>query len=423
MKQVSARSRLGTLAALEGDEFTTEVEAEIDVLTAELRSLDKKILAADLSDPSGEPQVVDTQDGDPQRLALRSRCNVSSYLMSALHGRALVGAEAELNQELNLGAGKVPLELFEAGPEMRARAPELRTDMVSPSPTTGTGVTVEPVHPSIFARSVLPRLGVALPTVGSGAFSTMTVSTDLTAAAQTKGDAAMSSAAVLTPQTTGNHRVSARLSLTEEDILLVGVGNFESILRQNLMLALSDRLDHLGLTGDGVAPNPEGLFPQLTDPTDPTAVATWTAFVEAAAGGIDGGPWAESLMAIRLLVNAETMRLAETTFQAGSGNDTPGEMSAAAYLRAQIGGFFASARMPDTASLIAGAILYRAGTMGLEGVDAMTTATCPVWNYLSIDDPYSDSASATHHVTMHAFIGDVLVTQPDAYSRVDFKVS
>ena len=57
-------------------------------------------------------------------------------------------------------------------------------------------------------------------------------------------------------------------------------------------------------------------------------------------------------------------------------------MSAAAYLRANTGGFFASARMPATAATIAGAILFRAGTMGLDGVNAVQTATCPVWNYL-----------------------------------------
>ena len=95
----------------------------------------------------------------------------------------------------------------------------------------------------------------------------MTVSTSLTAAAVAKDTDADADAAVLTPQTTTPHRVSARLELNQEDILLIGVGNFESILRQNLMLALSDRLDHLGLTGNNTDPNPEGLYPQLTVPT------------------------------------------------------------------------------------------------------------------------------------------------------------
>ena len=47
------------------------------------------------------------------------------------------------------------------------------------------------------------------------------------------------------------------------------------------------------------------------------------------AGGIDGGPWSESLKDVKLVVNAAVMRKAETTFQAGGtgSTDTPGEMS------------------------------------------------------------------------------------------------
>ena len=79
--------------------------------------------------------------------------------------------------------------------------------------------------------------------------------------------------------------------------------------------------------------------------------------------------------------------------------------------------------MPDTDSNIAGCIIYRAGTMGLDGVDAVRTAVCPMWNEISIDDIYSDSASGVHHYTMHSLIGSVLIEQPNAYSRVDLKVS
>ena len=414
VRQAETRARLGEISNLDGDEYTDDIKTEEGNLIAEMRGLDQRLIGADLAVDGTEPQVVDTAVGDPARLELRSRCQLGAYLLSAFQGRQLAGAEAELVQELGLTAGQVPLEIFE-------------TRAISQSLTTGTGVNVEPIHPAIFARSILPRLGVAMPSTPSGAFSTMTVSTSLTAAARAKDTNATADRAVLTPQTTLPHNVSARLSLNQSDILTIGVGNFESILRQNLMLALSDELDNLGLTGTGSGDEPEGLYPQLTDPTDPGDVATWIGFIQAAAGGIDGGPWSESLEGIRLVVNSETMRLAETTFQAGSGSSaddyTPGEMSAAAYLRSHTGGFFASSRMPDTASTIAGAILYRAGTQGLDNVNALTTATCPVWDYLSIDDPYSNSAKAQHNVTMHAFVGDVLIQQPSAYSRVDLKLS
>lgn len=150
-------------------------------------------------------------------------------------------------------------------------------------------------------------------------------------------------------------------------------------------------------------------------------MVTFNGFVKLVADGIDGGPWAESMKAVRVLVNAETMRLAESVFQTSS--SFQGEVSAAAYLRAQSGMFFSSSRMPATASNIAQCLRYRAGTMGLDGVNAMRTATCPVWNSIGIDDIYSDSASATRHFTLHSLIGDVLVTQPSAYERVDLKLA
>ena len=402
------------------DKLDAETRAELDTIEKSTPDLERQLRAAvAVCETEDRESVVSTgpgaDDEDPARAELRSRCQVGNYLLAALQGRQIAGAEAELVSELGLTAGQVPLEIFE--PERRA---------ISLSPTTGTGVNVEPIHPAIFARSVLPRLGVEMPSTPAGTFSTMTVSTSLSAAAVAKDTDADAGAAVLTPQTTTPHRVSARLELNQEDILLIGVGNFESILRQNLMLALSDRLDALGLTGNNTDPNPEGLYPQLTVPTATLSnVVDWAGFITAAAAGIDGGPWSESLEGVRLCVNAETMRLAETTFQTGSAGttDTPGEMSAAAYLRSHTGGFFASSRMPDKASNKAGAILFRAGTQGLDGVNALKTATCPTWNYLSIDDPYTNSAKAQHNVTMHAFIGDVLIQQPSAYTRVDFKVS
>ena len=55
-------------------------------------------------------------------------------------------------------------------------------------------------------------------------------------------------------------------------------------------------------------------------------------------------------------------------------------MSAASYLRDRAMGFFASSRMPATDTMIADAIRYRSGTMGLDGVNAMRTAIQPYWS-------------------------------------------
>ena len=184
---------------------------------------------------------------------------------------------------------------------------------------------------------------------------------------------------------------------------------------------MSDALDAQALTGTGQGANLNGLYTQLTDPADPSDVVDFDGFVALAAGGIDGGPWAEAMGDVRILCNAETMRKAETTFQ--SATSYKGEMSAGAYLRDKTGGFFSSRRMPATAATIAPCIRVRMATMGLDGVDAMRLATMPIWSEIGIDDIYSDSASGIRHFTFHHLCGDVLINQSDAFERVDLKLA
>ncbi len=414
-QQSEHREKINSLLGVE-TELDEGQRTELAGLTTRMQDLELEYRAALAID--GPLEIADdvpvVSKDDRQRLELRSAAKLTNYMLAHAQGKMNSGAELELQQEAQVNG--IPAELFDVA-RRETRAESL-------APTTGTGVNVDPVRPMIYARAVLPRLGVAMPRVASGSYSTMTVTMGVTAAAQTAGAAFVATAATLTPQTTRNHRVTGRLSLRVEDIQHVGVDNFESILRQNLMLVMSDELDKLGLTGDGVDPDPEGLYPQLTDPTDGSVIVTWPLFVAAMASGIDGGPWAETLQEVMMLVNPETMRLAESTFQSGTGAQaTPGDISAAAYLRANTSGFFSSRRMPDTVSDIAGCILYRAGTMGMDGVNAVRTAVCPMWNEISIDDIYSDSASGIHHYTMHSLIGDVIIEQANAYSRVDLKVS
>ena len=409
------RQRLNEIAGLEGEAMTPEIRAESEALETEYGDLERRHRAALIGEPETETRQREEPDAEHrERIELRERATLTGYLLAAAQGRMPHGAELELQQAA--GVNGIPVELFDV------RQRETRADAPTGSPST-VGVNVDPIRPLIYARAVIPRMGVAMPRVVSGTYATMTITAGLSAGAMAAGAVRESTAATLTPKTTTPHRVSARLSIRIEDVATVGVGNFESSLRQNLTLVMSDELDKLGLTGNNTAPNPQGLLPQLTDPTDPTDVVDWPAFVSAVAGGIDGGPWAETMTAVMLLVNPETMRKAETTFQAPTTSGANGEVSAAAYLRANSAGFFSSRRMPATATNIAQAIRYRRGAMGLDGVNAMRTAVCPMWNEVSIDDIYSDSASGIRHFTLHNLIGDVLIEQTDAYERVDLKLA
>ena len=213
-------------------------------------------------------------DGDPnptgedrERVELRRRARLANYLESALSGRGPTGVEAELSAAA--GVSGIPLELFDALPEHRA-ARETRAPTGVPSTT---GINLDPIRPLIYARAVTPRIGIAMPRVPSGTFATATIATGTAAAAAAPDGAAVATAATFEVGSTTPHRVSGRLSLRIEDITTIGAENFESALRQNLMLALSDRLDDLVLNGEGGnTAEPEGLFVQFMAPTDPTEV-------------------------------------------------------------------------------------------------------------------------------------------------------
>ena len=355
-----------------------------------------------------------------ERLELRSKASLGKYLVSALSGRQIDGAEAELRSAAGISEG-VPIELWDT-PRPEKRTENRAGDAATESPAT-VGINYQQALPSIFARSVLPRIGVEMPMVQSGSAAWAVLSTDLTAGAKDKGDAQESTAAAFSTATRTPKRISARLSIQAEDLAAVGLPGFETQLRQNLSLALSDQLDKQGLNGNGTAPNLQGLVSGITDESAPGSVVDYKAFIKAAADGIDGGPWSESLSDVILLTNADAMKRAEATFQVTGAGGFTTAVSAAAYLRQNSRGFMASSRMPDTVSNVVQCLRVRMGTVGLDGINAPMTASMPVWANLSIDDIYSDSASATRHFSVHLLVGDPVLLYSNAYEKVAVKLA
>ena len=160
-----------------------------------------------------------------------------------------------------------------------------------------------------------------------------------------------STAAGFTVTSVTPKRISARLSIQIEDVAAVGQANFESILRENLSLVLSDELDKQAINGNGSAPNLTGIFQRLADPTTaPSAVATFDDFASAHVGGIDG-LWANTLKEVAIVCGPATMALSARTFQ--TAENYKGEMSAAAYAAMNTAGWWTNKRMPDAATFLA----------------------------------------------------------------------
>ena len=408
IKTSEQRSRLGELGAL--DTLTDELRTELDTLSAAHTDTEAQLRAAIAADGDA------TQAGDPtvdpevrERLELRGRASFGRYLHAALTGAQISGAEAEFQSACKVAG--IPLDLFE-----QDRPVEVRADAASGLPATGAGATLAPIQPYVFAESIAPMLGIEMPSVGSGAYSEMTISTALTAGAKAKGTKQDSTAAVLTAATATPRSIRARLTLNLEDIAAIGQANFESALRQNAGAALSDGLDNQAITGDGQAPNIAGLIGQLTDPANPGAVVLFDTFLKSFSDQLDG-LWASRMKDVMIVANVDAYKLAANTFRGTAANGGPA-VTFADYAAMATGGFSTNKRMPATDATVARGIVYRKGRTGLR------TACLPTWGSLAVDDIYSDAASGQRHFTLNVLVGSsVLVVQPDAYGLVEWKVA
>ena len=415
LRRSEIRTRLGELAEVETP--SEEQVAEIGILETEYRTTESQLRAALLSEET-EERAARAEHGDldaetRERIELRSRASLGTYLRAALRGSLVQGAEAELLEAAGIADG-IPLELWDTA------QPEERTETRAITGAPGTvGVNLDTIRPAVFAPSIAPRLGIEMPRVASGSYASATISTSTTAGAKAKSGAAPATAAGFTVTTATPKRVSARLELTLEDIAAVGTASFESALRDNLSLALSDELDKQAINGNGSAPNLSGIFQRLTDPsgTTPSAVAKFDDFVSEFAGGIDG-LWASRMNEVAIVVGVDTYQVAAKAYRdVGTNNGHRGDISFADYATEKFGGFWTNKRMPAKASHIQQAILHRKGRMGIR------TAVCPHWGRIGIDDIYSGSGKGERYFSLHVLLGDVIIVQPGAYKQVRFRVS
>ena len=410
------------------DELSEEQRSELDQIERGTPDLERQIRAAVIAVEDGERDAetrsIEHPDAEKrERLELRSKAMLTNFLLAAARGRIVDGAEAELQAAAGINGHGIPLELWEVpSPETRRQDDGRETRAVTPAPGT-VGVNLDPIRPAVLANSIAPRLGIEMPRVGTGTYATATITGSQTAEAKARSAAIDPTAGALTVTTATPKRVSARLELTLEDIAAIGQENFEAILRENLALALSDQLDDQAINGNGTAPNLSGIFQRLTDPTAPTAVAGFDDFVAAFAGGVDG-LWANTVKEVAIVAGVETYRLSARTFRDATGQDL-GDKAFSDYAMAMYGGWWTNSRMPDPASNIQQAILYRKGRsmLGGAGAGAMRTAVCPHWNVIDIDDIYSGSGKGERYFTMHVLLGDVILVQPNAYAQVAFQTA
>ena len=425
-RQSKERGRMADLSR--EDNLTDETRAELDTIEQGTADLERQIRAATtaIEDEEREAKIkgaTDQPDAElRERIELRSRASLGKYLIAAMRGKMVDGAEAELAQAA--GVDGIPLELWNVprpGRGEQRQASEQRD--ITPAPGT-TGINLDVLRPQVFAPSVIDRLLVDMPMVESGTYATGTISTAATADAVAKGADVPETAGGFTVQSTTPHRIGASLNLAVEDIAAVGQANFESVLREHISLVLSDELDDQLLNGGAANDDLNGFFQRLDDPTvAPAAVTDFDGFAAGHASGIDG-LWAGELMDVSIVCGPATMELSAKNFQSAA--NYKGEMSAAAYAEKMTGGWWTNKRMPDaetflTVDDVQAAIMCRKGRAMMP--NPMRLAVVPHWGYISIDDIYSGALSGARRYVLSVLVGDLILVQPAAYQQIAYKTA
>ena len=245
--------------------------------------------------------------------------------------------------------------------------------------------------------------------VDSGQFSTATITTALLATAKAKSAAADDTAGAMTATTSGVKRISASVTMAEEDVASVGQANYESALMAHVGVGSPKWARHLRADGHRSRSisqrSPLGHRAVATRSTE----ETWASYAAVPADAVDG-IFAREMEDVLILCGVETFVHAAKIIQSGTA------VSASAYLRAEAGGFMATSRFPAPASNVQQALAYRRGRPGVQ------TAVQPIWNRITIDDRFTLGANAERKVSLHVLLGDVIVQQESAYKRIAFKI-
>jgi len=422
-RQSRERGRMAELSLL--DELTDEHRSELDRIENGTPDLERLIRAAAKAVETEDAQsVVETRAHDKaetELLELRSRFRVGNYLKACMTNKPISGAEAEYIEERQVPDQHLPFDVWEGNRGDTARS-EIRA--VTPTPASNLGVNLSPLLPAVFAPSLAGYLMVDMPMVASGAYATGRITTPATAGAVARTAEVVETAAAWETFSTTAHRVGASLNLSVEDIANVGTESFEPILRQHISLVVSNELNDLLLNGTGAGADPVGFIKRLADienPTDPTNIVNFDSFLAAYSGQIDG-LWAEQLEHVRMLVGNAAYQLATRAFRDSTGQTGyRGDTAFSSYAGMHAAGMKTSALMPAAASSIERAIAIKVGMNFMPQV--MRLAECPTWGSFSIDDIYTGARAGTRRLVISALIGDLILTQPDAYSLVEFKVS
>ena len=413
------RERLNEIAGIEPAELTDELRSERDGLVENYGEQERQLRAALVAEDAETKAALETRagggdDADGEERELRSlidRSTLSGCLVSIANGTQFVGAERELAEHRGLNAvdGFVPWDVLV--PET-AELPtaELRADVVTPAPATGTATHQATIMQRVFARSSLARLQVSMPSVPIGTQSYPVMGTGQTPAFVARGSAKDAVAGTITPNTVKPKRLQARFQFEMESA--VEVVGLEAALRDDLTRAVAARLD-AQIVGAGDA-QVRGFLATaanggLADRAGPDDIVTFETAAEEAAAGVDG-IYAGSEMETGWIIGVATYRKLASLI---AGNTA---VSATERIARILRFFGASAHVPAVAATRQQGIMAKLGAGG-------GNAVAPIWQGLQFErDPLSNATEGKIQVTATMF-ANFRILRKDAFLRTGLQVT
>ena len=216
------------------DEMTDAERTEVDTLTKRLQEVEVEFRAAVMLDETHEVRTEGTTEGRELR-ELIGRASLGAIFHATLEHRMTEGAERELQDHLGLAGNQVPLALL-----------EMRATGVTPAPA-GVGQNQSTIIPAVFPMSCAAYLGVDMPRVGVGdaVFPVLTTSADAGVPAENAEQD--ETAGAFTADVLAPGRIQASFRYSREDrARFMGM---DAALRENLSMALADKLDQQVING------------------------------------------------------------------------------------------------------------------------------------------------------------------------------
>ena len=296
--QSEIREKLNSL--ISKDALDDAERSELDALTNEMRDLEPKLRAALVAQDEANAKA---NEGLGE---VKQRASLSDYWNAVVNKRSLDGAAAELNKELGLDGHTIPWEMFEV--QERAATTTTQND---------GGLMQRPILARLFARDVFDSLGVRLDSVPAGQTEYVVLTSGQTPAMKSEGTAANAAvASTFDTQTLKPRRLTAQIEFSRE--LLGSVQGVEAVLRNDLLSSMRDQMNVQILTGNGTAPNVNGIFNRIAKPTYPSGVVKFEDYVSAPSTAVDG-IHASMASEIGVVMSPEAYTKGSTIFHAGSG--------------------------------------------------------------------------------------------------------